>query len=178
MSETKTVEVGAALPRIVNLKVLDGLKVEVAWTLPLRGREVTRIDLGPTVHTYKFYRPLRDDRAMFETAHVIDEGAAIAWGDDEALDMAATTLASLVDEVMEPADFAAFLKRCNFTYDRAAVELGISRRLVAYYASEREVPRYIALACKYLESHATHRADLRSARARQDLGPHRYSTLS
>src|SRR5208337_4934684 len=30
-------------------------------------------------------------------------------------------------------------------------QLGISRRLVAYYSSKRQVPRYIALACRYLD---------------------------
>ena len=45
-----------------------------------------------------------------------------------------------------------FSTRNNLSLDAAAGQLGISRRLVAYYAKNRPVPRYIALACKYLES--------------------------
>ena len=53
---------------------------------------------------------------------------------------------------MTSADFRAWLERHKFTYDAAAAQLGISRRLVAYYASKRHVPRYIALASRYLDS--------------------------
>ena len=56
---------------------------------------------------------------------------------------------------MTPADFSAFLERHALSLDAAAAELGISRRLVAYYAKEREVPRYIALACAYLDEALT-----------------------
>lgn len=154
MSETKTVKVGGALPRVATLKVLEGHNIEITWLSPVNGQSRHKLDLAPALYTYKFYRPLRDDRALFETAHVIDDGSAIAWGADDEIDMAATTLARLAEELMEPADFAAFLKRHNFTFDRAAAELGISRRLVAYYASEREVPRYIALACAYMDGKA------------------------
>ncbi|MBV8746324.1 MAG: hypothetical protein JO134_14905 [Xanthobacteraceae bacterium] len=53
---------------------------------------------------------------------------------------------------MSSADFRAWLERHNFTYDAAAAQLGISRRLVAYYASKRDLPRYIVLACRYLDT--------------------------
>jgi hypothetical protein len=47
---------------------------------------------------------------------------------------------------MSSADFRAWLERHGFTYDAAAAQLGISR-----YAGKRNVPRYIALACRYLD---------------------------
>jgi lambda repressor-like predicted transcriptional regulator len=52
---------------------------------------------------------------------------------------------------MTNADFAGFLKRNGLSLDAAAIQLGVSRRLVAYYAKDRPVPRYIALACKAIE---------------------------
>jgi hypothetical protein len=147
MSETDTIEVGQPLPAIESVTALDNCTLTVIWTDG--GRQI--VDLAPVIFTHKFYRPLRDDPALFKTVHIVDGGFAIAWGRDDEIDMDASTVARLADEAMQPADFAAFLKRHRLTYEAAAAQLGISRRLVAYYASERQVPRYIALACAYLD---------------------------
>ena len=108
-------------------------------------------DLAPHVLTFALYRPLRENRELFETVHVAADGAAIAWGPGEEIDMPATAIERLATDAMSNGDFAAFLTRNNLSLDAAAGQLGISRRLVAYYAKNRPVPRYIALACRYLE---------------------------
>ena len=146
MSENDTIEVGEALPTIVSVTAHD------RWTLSVTFADGNRrlVDLAPVIFRYKFYRPLRDNPSLFKTVHVVDHGSAIAWGDDE-IDMDASTVFRLAEEAMEPSDFTAFLKRHRMTYEAAAAQLGISRRLVGYYASERQVPRYIALACAYLD---------------------------
>ena len=66
--------------------------------------------------------------------------------------MPATAVERLATDVMSNDDFAGFLTRNNLSLDAAAGQLGISRRLVAYYAKNRPIPRYIALACRYIES--------------------------
>jgi hypothetical protein len=101
--------------------------------------------------TDELYKPLRDNLDLFKTVHMIEGGSAIAWGDDDAIDMAATSVERLAEEQMTSADFRAWLEQHKLTYDGAAAQLGISRRLVAYYADQRQVPRYIALACRYLD---------------------------
>jgi hypothetical protein len=90
------------------------------------------VDLAPVILTLKFYRPLRDKPEMLKTVHLIEDGAAIAWGEDDAIDMAATTIERLAEETMSYADFRTWLERHKLTYDAAAAQLGISRRLVAY----------------------------------------------
>lgn len=147
MSATDTIRVGEPLPLIASVSPHDRWIVAVTWA---DGRRQL-VDLAPVIFTYKLYRPLRDDPALFRTVHIVDGGSALGWGDDNWIDMDASSVARLADEAMEPADFAGFLKRHKLTYDAAAAQLGISRRLVAYYASERQVPRYIALACAYLD---------------------------
>jgi len=146
-----SIQVGNPLPKIAEVRPLEGLRIYVRWVGEVEGKTSAEVDLAPTILTYKFYRPLREDRVLFESVRIIDGGSALAWGHDDDLDMAAAAVARLAAETMEPADFAAFLKRRGFTFDRAAAELGISRRLVAYYASERAVPRHIALACAYID---------------------------
>ena len=84
--------------------------------------------------------------------HLTAGGTAIAWGDNGEIDMPATALERLAGEQMSGLDFSEFLARNKLTYEAAAASLGISRRLVGYYASGRPVPRHIALACRYLEA--------------------------
>ena len=41
------------------------------------------VDLSPLVRCFKFYGKLRKDQSLFETVHLIEDGEAIAWGDDD-----------------------------------------------------------------------------------------------
>ena len=142
--------VGDALPRIAAVSAHDGFTITVTWT---DGR-VEPVDLAPAVFRYKIYAPLRADPRLFASIHVSDDGFAVAWGDDE-VDMASTTIEDLAGQAMTAADFGAFMKRRGYTLDSVAAELGISRRLAAYYAGGRSIPRYIALACAHLDGAAT-----------------------
>jgi Protein of unknown function (DUF2442) len=155
MSATETISVGDPLPKIANVTARDAYRVVVSWAEGKRAGEHTIIDLAPMILAYKIFRPLRDNVALFKSVHVSAGGSIIAWADDEALDLAASTVERLADEVMSAEDFKGFLDQVRWTFDRAAAELGISRRLVAYYAQGREIPRYIALACKYFAKAAT-----------------------
>jgi hypothetical protein len=125
--------------------------LRVTWSRGSYKGTTTEVDIAPLIYSKKIFAPLRNDPALFQTVHNVERGAAIAWGDDDKIDMAATTVERLADESMTPADFSAFLQRHSLSLDAAAAQLGISRRLVAYYAKERAIPRYIALACAYLD---------------------------
>jgi hypothetical protein len=149
-SDPNIVRIGRPLPRLVAVAPRGKTSVAVTWRADA-GRPIREVvDLAPDIFTYKFYGPLRDDPKLFRTVHVAHDGTAIAWGGDDEFDMPATSIERLADDVMTPLDFAGFLKESGLTYDAAAAQLGISRRLVAYYAKDREVPRHIALACAHL----------------------------
>lgn len=150
MSATDTIRVGDPLPKIAKVVARDAYRVVVTWAEGKRAGEHTIVDLAPMILAYKMFRPLRDDAELFKTAHVSAGGSIIAWAEDETIDLAASTVERLADEVMSAEDFKGFLDQVGWTFDRASAELGISRRLVAYYAQGREIPRHIALACKYL----------------------------
>lgn len=56
-------------------------------------------------------------------------------------------------EAMPTAEFKAWRKRCGLSLDGAARALGLSRRIIAYYASgKRVIPKYILLACRGYEA--------------------------
>jgi hypothetical protein len=162
MSETEQVSVGEPMPRLARVVYHGAYEIAVGWAperidpehLPSKADVV---DLAPLILTHKLYKPLRDNPDLLETVHMIEDGSAIAWGADDAIDMAATSIERLAEEQMTSADFHAWLERHKLTYDAAAAQLGISRRLVAYYADQRPVPRYVALACRYISLRLTSR---------------------
>ena len=153
MSATDKVSLGSPLPRVRSVQSAGGLSVTVKWASGSRSGRVETIDLSPQILAFRMYRPLRDNAPLFRKVAVVAKGAAIGW-DDGAIDISASVLERLAESVMTNADFVAFLKRNKLSLDAAAGLLGISRRLVAYYAKDRPIPRYIALACERLEMRA------------------------
>jgi Protein of unknown function (DUF2442) len=139
------------MPSIQKVAVSNGARVRVTWSRGSHKGTTTEVDIAPLIHSKKVFAPLRNNPALFQTVHIVEGGGAIAWGDDDKIDMAATTVERLADESMTPEDFSAFLERHSLSLDAAAAQLGISRRLAAYYAKERRIPRYIVLACAYLD---------------------------
>jgi len=152
MSATDIISVGEPLPLIADVSAADDYSAVITWRSGARAGLVEAVNLAPHILTFKLYRPLRENRHLFETVHVTADGAAIGWGRDDEIDMPATAVERLATDVMSNDDFAGFLARNNLSLDAAAGQLGISRRLVAYYAKNRPIPRYIALACRYIES--------------------------
>ncbi len=62
--------------------------------------------------------------------------------------MAATAVERLAEEAMTNAELEAWL-----------AALGLGRRMVIYYAKDRTIPRYIALACRGYEATSSERAE-------------------
>ena len=149
------VEIGGPLPRLASIEPRTGHTVQVTWAEGSRGGRTELVDLSPVIFVSAFYRPLRDDPALFATARLVDGGAAIEWGDrpvGDELDMSAVTVARLAGEAMTNEEFRAFLQRNGLTLDSAAAVLGLSRRQIAYFSRDKPIPRTVALACRGWES--------------------------
>ena len=155
MSATKRIDSGVPMPLIAAVRPMDAENrlVEVTWAEGNRRGRTDVVDLSPLIDTHRFYRPLRNDQALFDTVHIIDHGEAVAWGDD-AVDMSADSIERLAEEAMTAEDFCAFLARNNLTQEAAAAILGRSRRRIAAYANEGGIPRIVALACRGYEAGA------------------------
>src|SRR4051812_50016350 len=100
MSEIDVVSTGVKLPRIRDVRCVDGKRriISVTWgTGPREGR-TDRVDLSPLIDTFKFYRSLRNDPALFASLHVINGGSALAWGNADEIDMAAGRLLGISGE--------------------------------------------------------------------------------
>jgi hypothetical protein len=152
MSETDLIAVGDPLPRLAAVEPANGpTSVSVTWASGSRAGRTEIIDLAPLIYTFRVLKPLRENPALFASVHLGEWGASIVWGDDPDLEIGADALEELAEETMTNIDFASFMKRHRLSLDAAAAWLGVSRRLIAYYAKERQIPRPIALACKYLD---------------------------
>jgi hypothetical protein len=152
MSETDAVVVGRVLPRIASVVAKPPSTVLITWAEGEREGTTEAVDLAPMLFVYKIYKPLRDHPELFKAVRVAADGTALAWGEEEAIDISASAILDLAEQAMTEADFRQFLVRHNFTLDSAAAALGISRRLVAYYRKGRTIPRTVALACAYLDT--------------------------
>jgi len=156
MSETDIVTVGRALPKLAGVEPGPGrFTVTVRWAEGIRAGRTEIVDLAPVIFTFKVFKPLRDGAVPFADLCLGEWGASVVWPGYDDLDIGAETIEELAEAAMTNADFSTFLRRNNLTLDAAAAHLGIARRLVAYYAKEREIPRYIALACRELDRSLT-----------------------
>jgi hypothetical protein len=138
----------AAMPKIRDVVALADHRVRVTWQDSLRPHMTEDVDLSPLIQTLKFYEPLRNRKSLFRSVHVIDGGNAIAWGANDEVDMAATSVERLAEEALSADDFRAFLLSNKLTQQRAAIVLGRSPRQVAnYLCGKQPIPRVVVLAC-------------------------------
>lgn len=88
---------------------------------------------------------------VFRSAEVGDHGASVVWANDDDLELAADNLRARAVEQMGGISHEFlwnWMARNKLTLDTAAIALGVSRRILAYYRSgSRPVPRTVALAC-------------------------------
>ena len=146
MNANEIIDSGVTLPRLASALPLQHSILKVVWAEGRRAGREDLIDVGPALHSYKIYKPLRNKEALFATARVVDYGDAVAWDGDD-LEMSAEMLLALAEETMTPKDFSAFLVRHKLTQEVAGILLGRSRRQIANYTSTGPIPRVVALAC-------------------------------
>jgi hypothetical protein len=139
------------MPELNSVRAAGKLAINVTWSKGPRAGRTETIDLSPLVGAFKFYKALRNNPALFKTVHLVEDGRAIAWGDDDAIDMAVISVERLADEGLTADEFREFLECEGLTQDAAAAMLGYSRRQIAHYvAGDKPIPRVFALACRAL----------------------------
>jgi hypothetical protein len=144
-------------PAIGSLRVLDGGHriIAVTWRAGSRSGREDVVCLSPLIDTLKFYAPIRKNSEIFETVHIVDDGYAIAWGNDS-IDMSAASVERLAEEAMTGKDFYDFMKRNALTHQAAAAALGRSKRQIENYVQYEMLPRMVVLACIGYETRKLH----------------------
>ncbi len=135
------------MPHIGAVEVCGDRCIKVEWIGGPRVGITEIVDLSPLINKYRFYAPLRDDRDLFATVNVADEGTTLEWADGE-FDMPATNVEELAEGQMTGKEFEEFLNRHKLTRQAAAAELGRSLRAIqSYVKSVEPLPRVVTLAC-------------------------------
>lgn len=138
-------------PRIVELTTADGFQLRIAW----QDGSHTHHDLSALVRSQPWAAALRDP-AMFRTAQLQDDGWQVLWPGTEI----ALSAHGLWDDAHPPpaaaqymsaAEFTAWLHKCGWSFAQAAEALGISKRMLKYYAAgTHDIPKTVWLACMHL----------------------------
>ncbi|TPM89879.1 hypothetical protein [Mesorhizobium sp. B2-1-3A] len=98
MSRIKTKFDPRPMPRIEVARPVADLCIEVRWIGGTRIGRTEIVDLSPAINKYRVYAPLRNDRSLFETLSVGNDGTILEWGDG-AFDMTATSVEHLAQDI-------------------------------------------------------------------------------
>ena len=96
MSPSERIESGNPMPSIATIHPVNAATrlIQVTWAEGNRRGRTDVVNLSPLIDTHQFYRPLRNDPALFDTIHVMENGQAVGWADD-AIDMSAESIERL-----------------------------------------------------------------------------------
>ena len=142
------ITVGAPLPRISDAVALDARKIRVTFD---DGRSKI-VDLAPALESRRLYIPLRLDDALFRSFTISEYRNSIEWNDD--LDFSAIWLAALPAVDFSNEDFRLAMEELGMTLDGMAAALEVSRRMIAEYRKDKQIPRHIGYATRYLVEHS------------------------
>lgn len=113
------------------------------------------VTLDEIIANHPTLAPLVDPK-VFATAAIGEWKDTVIWAGDDNLELAADNLrARAVEQAGECSHELIWnwMAKHELTLDRAAQELGLSRRMLAYYRSgEKPVPKTVALAMKGWEA--------------------------
>lgn len=142
--EERLVGRGDPLPRIASAVPLQGRYARIEW----KGGGSVVVDLAPAFVTLKVFRDLRTKDALFQTMVVDEYGDALTWADGA--ELSAQWVSELAQSSMTNEEFREAMDRLRVTLDSMAARLGVARRLVADYRKDKPIPKFVALATRYL----------------------------
>lgn len=145
--EHEFVTIGGAIPRLVSAEPAGARMVKVAFD---DGVSKT-VDLAPAIQSKRFFIPLRDNDALFNSFRISQFRDSIEWNDE--LDASALWLHALPSVSFTNDEFSQAMKDLGMSLDGMAEALQVSRRLIARYRKDTPIPRHIALATRYLVEH-------------------------
>ena len=112
--------------------------------------EKFEVDLVGVITKLRSLEPLKD-QALFMKARLGEFDDTVVWDDNGALELAADNLRAMGIEQaggISHEFIVRWMYENGLSLETAAIALGMSRRMVAYYRSgAKAVPRTVALAC-------------------------------
>jgi hypothetical protein len=133
-----------AVGKLVSLAVTGPNALELEWD----DGHSARVNLADVVINHPGLKSIRTAKA-FAKAAIAKDSWSVEWPGD--IDFGSPQLRRWADEqsgeTMRASDFRAWMEMHDLTLDGAASALGLSRRMIAYYASgEKPIPKTVLLA--------------------------------
>ena len=137
-------------PNIKAVAASGGHAVEITWA----SGKIDRVDLAALIADLDGLATL-DDISVFDTVAIGEDGWSLIWpnGAEIGTDTLWRMAREQAGEATPIEEFAAWRARNRLSLSDAALVLGITRRMVAYYEAGRYlIPRMVGLACKGWEA--------------------------
>jgi hypothetical protein len=137
-------------PNIKAVAVSGGQAVEIIWA----SDKIDRVDLAALIADLGGLAAL-DDKSVFDAVAIGEDGWSLIWpnGAEIGTDTLWRMAREQAGEATPIEEFAAWRARNRLSLSDAALALGITRRMVAYYEAGRYlIPRMVGLACKGWEA--------------------------
>lgn len=130
--------------KLTGVRPLEAMNLELSYA----DGEVFKVDIAKVIKGYPTLKGIRD---VFSKVKLGDHGLSLVWNDDDDLELASDNLrARAIEQAGEYSHetILNWMAKHSLTLDQAAIELGLSRRMLAYYRSgEKVVPKTVGLAC-------------------------------
>lgn len=136
-----------------NIKAVSasgGQAVEITWA----SGKIDRVNLAALIADLDGLATL-DDTSVFDTVAIGEDGWSLIWpsGAEIGTDTLWRMAREQAGEATPIEEFSAWRARNRLSLSDAALALGITRRMVAYYEAGRYlIPRMVGLACKGWEA--------------------------
>lgn len=130
--------------KLTGVRPLEAMNLELSYA----DGEAFKVDIAKVIKGYPTLKGIRD---VFSKVKLGDHGLSLVWNDDDDLELASDNLRARAIE--QAGDYSHetilnWMAKHNLTLDQAAIGLGLSRRMLAYYRSgEKVVPKTVGLAC-------------------------------
>lgn len=137
-------------PNIRHVTAADNKTVLITWT----NGKVDRVELSGLINELAGLAPLESEK-VFVAAAVGEDGWSLIWpgGREIGTDTLWRLAREQAGDATPIAEFTAWRRRNRLSLSDAALVLGITQRMVAYYEAGRYlIPRMVGLACKGWES--------------------------
>lgn len=137
-------------PNIKAVAAIGGQVVEITWA----SGKIDRIDLAALIADLDGLATL-DDISVFDAVAIGEDGWSLIWpnGAEIGTDTLWRMAREQAGEATPIEEFTAWRARNRLSLSDAALALGITRRMVAYYEAGRYlIPRMVGLACKGWEA--------------------------
>ncbi|MFD1941890.1 hypothetical protein [Paradevosia shaoguanensis] len=131
-------------PRLASVSLVAERYVKLVWSDGVSENK----DIAPILANHRSFVRLRSDDALFASLRVTDDGGGIEWSDGSMV--SSSSLMALPKSLMSNQEFRGLMDDLHISVEALSVLLGCSRRLIADFRASKPVPKYIALALRYV----------------------------